>query len=153
MGPSPEHPAFQDPAGIQALLDQIRSSSAWQQLSASHTRPVSSAPELTEQTLEREPPNSSVASLLSQLQSPPDPSPNPTHPDRSSPPASLRSSFPHQDAPPLSGKDLRTADLDEAMPVLLRLAREPSFMDEMNKVSSFPRPGPLFRFFLAAMFR
>jgi hypothetical protein len=40
----------------------------------------------------------------------------------------------------VSGKDPRLATLDEAMPVLLRLSREPSFIDEMNKVSSLPHP-------------
>ncbi|XP_006460132.1 hypothetical protein AGABI2DRAFT_150097 [Agaricus bisporus var. bisporus H97] len=50
------NPNLTDPAGVQALLDQIRSSSAWQQLSASHPQPTEHPPQLAKP----EPPNSSI---------------------------------------------------------------------------------------------
>ncbi|KAF7776122.1 hypothetical protein Agabi119p4_4515 [Agaricus bisporus var. burnettii] len=117
------NPNLTDPTGVQALLDQIRSSSAWQQLSASHPPSASEPTEHPPQLAKPEPPNSSVATLLSQLQSPP-------HSQSSKP----TSSFPQRDAPSLSEKDLRFVDLDDAMPILLRLSREPSFIDEIKKI-------------------
>lgn len=45
-------------------------------------------------------------------------------------------SYFQSESPAVSGKDIRYLDFEESMPILLRLSREPSFVDEMRKVQS-----------------
>lgn len=143
---------FQDPAGVQALLDQIKSSSAWQELSAASTVPPEQASlpgeaPTTKQHSTESPPGHSVAALLSQLQSPQEAWKSPAN-EATDPTSHSTSLEPVQSQPPyteltgshsaISEKDVHSLDFDESLPILLRLSRDPSFVNEMQKVLQFP---------------
>ncbi|KAF9451997.1 hypothetical protein P691DRAFT_756746 [Macrolepiota fuliginosa MF-IS2] len=144
---------FNDPIGVQALLDQIKSSSAWQELSAASAGP-SEPPtvlrkEIVTNTAEPAVNNtsgSSVATLLSQLQSPPDvwdssksitassSVHSATNNQEQLPGRTLSRPYVQPEGLTASGQDIRLLDFDESMPLLLRLSRETSFIDEMKKI-------------------
>ncbi|KAF5363853.1 hypothetical protein D9756_000593 [Leucocoprinus leucothites] len=137
---------FNDPAGIQALLNQIRTSSAWQELEAASTstssQPSESTPTSTEgsaaESTAANLSGSSVASLLSQLQ-PASVTESPIcsgvnaveerpHHSGTTPPAFQR------DALAVPTKDLRLLSFEESMPILLRLSRDSAFVEEVKKI-------------------
>jgi len=134
---------LQDPAGIQTILDQIRSSQAWQELAATSSRSSGlTSPSNEEMTMKTS--GSSVASLLSQLR--------PAHQALESPTKSgvnneqepaLQSNHSsnfttlQSDAAMVSMKDSCLFDLRDSMPILLQLSRDSAFVEEMNKVASW----------------
>ncbi|KAJ3566961.1 hypothetical protein NP233_g6667 [Leucocoprinus birnbaumii] len=133
---------FQDPASVQALLDQIKSSTAWQELAAASTSSqlTEPIPASSEEPATLPPKTStsgpSVASLLSQLQSPEASS----HPSSDISDVESRAQFTVEkranvqpdSAPPK--KDLRLFSFEESMPVILQLSRDSVFVEEMKKI-------------------
>ena len=159
---------IQDPAGVKSLLEQLRTSQAWQDTidqapsqptnadltpyAANEPGPSSGSPLANS---EAAPTGSSVAALLSQLQSSPTwsaavPSP-PTH----SPPVcvpttsayvsavstsasdtSLRRS-PSRGLPLAARQDVRSYTFQQALPLLARLSEDPDFVALLSKVCTF----------------
>ncbi|CCM04035.1 uncharacterized protein FIBRA_06192 [Fibroporia radiculosa] len=165
-----------DPAGVKALLDQLRSSQAWQELASAPSQPgpsgavtsTSSAKPFnpppsesaeSRQNLEKSKsslsdnnvtpdppgPSSSVAALLSQLHahpSPPIPSPLPSHglplvqPHHFVPPAAPYlppeprppTTTPSGPSPSVRKEDLRGCTFQQALPHLVRLSEDPTFL-------------------------
>lgn len=135
---------LQDPAGIQTILDQIRSSQAWQQLAANQSSGLTS-PSNEGMATKTNSSGSSVASLLSQLR--------PAHQVLESPTNSgvnneresaLQSNHSESDTTTsqsdvamVSIKDSYSLDLRDSMPILLQLTRDSAFVEEMNKVANW----------------
>ena len=133
---------LQDPAGIQTILDQIRSSQAWQQLAANQSSGLTSP---SNEGMATNSSGSSVASLLSQLR--------PAHQVLESPTNSgvnneresaLQSNHSESDTTTsqsdvamVSIKDSYSLDLRDSMPILLQLTRDSAFVEEMNKVANW----------------
>lgn len=136
---------LQDPAGIQTILDQIRSSQAWQDLAATSNRSSGlTSPSNEGMTTKTSSSGSSVASLLSQLR--------PAHQILESPTNSgvnnerepalqlnhSESNFTtsQSDIAMVSMKDSCSLDLRDSMHILLQLTRDSAFVEEMNKVAN-----------------
>jgi len=135
---------LQDPAGIQTILDQIRSSQAWQQLAANQSSGLTS-PSNEGMATKTNSSGSSVASLLSQLR--------PAHQVLESPTNSgvnneresaLQSNHSESDTTTsqsdvamVSIKDSYSLDLRDSMPILPQLTRDSAFVEEMNKVANW----------------
>lgn len=137
---------LQDPAGIQTILDQIRSSQAWQQLAATSNRSTSPIDEgKTTKTSSSGSSVSSVASLLSQLRPAHQVLEFPTNPgvnneqERALQLNHSESNFTtfQSDVAMVSIKDSRSLDLRDSMPILLQLSCDSAFVEEMNKVASW----------------
>jgi len=137
---------LQDPAGIQTILDQIRSSQAWQQLAATSNQSSGlTSPSNEGMATKTSSSGSSVASLLSQLR--------PAHQVLESPTNSgvnneresaLQSNHSESDTTTsqsdvamVSIKDSYSLDLRDSMPILLQLTRDFPFVEEMNKVANW----------------
>lgn len=139
-----------DPAGIKALLEQLRSSQAWQQSIGSGANingnppPISTPPTTTTTPIQPPPtttdskPSSSVADLLSQLNSSERKIPSrptsrlvtqlpqpPTTPD----------DLPHKPAASTNAaQDLRTMSFQQALPRITQLAESPDFVAAIAKL-------------------
>lgn len=152
---------WQDPAGVKALLDQLRVSQAWQDIAAppapelgsSSTNSDEHEPEST--TSDPSPPvastsasasETSVASLLSQLQASSSPSP-PTVPltnphKRHAGWSNVPSQQLRDPGPLLPGaallsprkKDTRAYTFQQALPHIAQLADDPDFVAAIKKV-------------------
>lgn len=160
----------QDPTAVKALLDQLRTSQAWQdtlnspRIGPEHLR-ESSATTLEDGQPESRPhspdslPPTSVASLLSQLRtSPCNPSPINTPPvpdvctahesshDTPRPSQGLPPTPPHSTPRPVSAaapahvQDIRSLSFQQALPHLTRLAVDPSFLSAVSRVRSIYHP-------------
>ncbi|KAG6918242.1 hypothetical protein DXG01_015835 [Tephrocybe rancida] len=126
-----------DPAGVKALLDQLRVSQAWKDAVAPQAQESQPAPVLIEQqetpvaTNSKAPVTSSVAALLSQLQSPSSPPSSSTSTD-----AVIARSIPLQplvptlyDTPPIRDTpDPRTLTFQQALPLLAQLGDDPKLV-------------------------
>ncbi|KIK65732.1 hypothetical protein GYMLUDRAFT_258424 [Collybiopsis luxurians FD-317 M1] len=123
-----------DAAGIQALLEQLKSSQAWQEAVASSSAPNENqvAPQAEEHCLEESQsdsaPSSSVAELLSQLQT----EPNTDHSSELSPSRSVPQ--------PISTPSIRTVDesrhltFQQALPVIASLSANPQFIQTLKSI-------------------
>ena len=134
--------------GIQTLIDQIRSSQAWQQLAAtSNPSPPSSNERMSTNTTKTGSSESSVASLLSQLR-----------PACQIPESSTSSGVNNEkehalqlnlsasnspmfrcDTVIVPMKDPPSLDLGESMPIFSQLSRNSAFVEEVKKVTEFIR--------------
>lgn len=134
--------------GIQTLIDQIRSSQAWQQLAAtSNPSPPSSNERMSTNTTKTGSSGSSVASLLSQLR-----------PACQIPESSTSSGVNNEkehalqlnlsasnspmfrcDTVIVPMKDPPSLDLGESMPIFSQLSRNSAFVEEVKKVTEFIR--------------
>ncbi|KZT26901.1 hypothetical protein NEOLEDRAFT_1061790 [Neolentinus lepideus HHB14362 ss-1] len=137
-----------DPAGVKALLDQLRTSQAWQDSVASGNRneavqnPLAQVPVPPSEPPATQP-STTIASLLSQLQAPSSPtftSPGSTLPEprdvgtstggyypaptQDAPVATIRQPSP---APPARKQDVRWLSFQQSLPHLARLGNDPSF--------------------------
>lgn len=106
-----------DPAGVKALLDQLRSSQAWQEAVTCTANPSHSEP-ATSRNGEQA---TTVASLLSQLHS------HPTHTPRN---ATISSTV------DTVGPDLRAMTFQRALPRLADLSGKPEFLDTIREMKS-----------------
>jgi hypothetical protein len=134
----------QDPAGVKALLDQLRSSQAWQETVAQSTvtngHPANLSPSVNTKDSEAattSTPRSTVAALLSQLQATASPT-NVDPPDIERPTAGLAPEQ-HSTASPsrTRNEDLTSLTFQQALPALAQLAEDASF------VSLITQAGPL----------
>ncbi|KAJ7762815.1 hypothetical protein DFH07DRAFT_404910 [Mycena maculata] len=140
-----------DPAGVKALLDSLRASQAWQNLvntpgpeptPASLSTPIPNPPLSGTETETNPGPSTSVAALLSQLNSAPTtrpaedsrkhaPTPDPS-PNRS---LNLKpSQTPSQDPPPSVPEDARGLTFQQALPRLAQLADDPVLVATLGKL-------------------
>lgn len=149
----------QDPAGVKALLDKLRLSQAWQEAvteppppsrpdvqqpsSSSSSNPSSTATATAS-------PSTSVASLLSQLQSSPSFSwpPRPTdHAVNSIPtnPTPIATNNRLGDARSSHGKvaDIKHVTYQQSLPLLAQLSEDPKFVASITEVRSRFDHGPL----------
>ncbi|KAF9468856.1 hypothetical protein BDZ94DRAFT_1244758 [Collybia nuda] len=144
-----------DPAGVKALLDQLRVSQAWQDITTSSLpEPDSPSANIDERANVPAPPavstatSASVASLLSQLQASSSPSiyiPNApsinTH-KRSFGWPTIPSQQLHGPAPPLlseaalpsTRKDTSSYTFQQALPHIAQLADDPKFVEAIRKM-------------------
>jgi len=151
--PSTSHTCFshhQDPAGVKALLDQLRASQAWQQTIANSDTTPSPAHEEPLPTASSSPPSPTVASLLSQLSAPAvDPPPDASisqtalatplahsfklsslPPPDSIPAAPTATTTPVPSSAPR--QDLRSCTFQQALPHLARLAEDAEFVSAVT---------------------
>ena len=119
----------QDPAGVSALLEQLRSSQAWSELnstaSSNENAPPQPSPEKQEQ---KEESGSSVADLLSRLR---DPS---VDSNRARENASNVSGGSVPTARPRDSTNARNFTFQQALPRLAQLSENPSFVSRIEKV-------------------
>ncbi|KAI0775441.1 hypothetical protein BC629DRAFT_707311 [Irpex lacteus] len=135
-----------DPAGVTALLDQLRASQAWQQTISSNTATskttgpevYQSNKEATEPKADNNPTSATVAALLSQLQAA-----SSSDLDISSY-ASGNGGFSYVDAsssaltaPPARAADLRSCTFQQALAHISQLSQDVRVADTIRTVSHF----------------
>jgi hypothetical protein len=131
--------SFQDPAGVKALLDQLRVSQAWKDVTAAPSQNNSASTcHYEESAASTTTTAASVASLLSQLQSSPSTSSGirdivdqrntPTSSDNSAP---LQTVLP---SPRRTKEDTRLYTFQQALPHLVQLSDDPGFVALITQV-------------------
>ncbi|KAL5487653.1 hypothetical protein ACEPAI_5761 [Sanghuangporus weigelae] len=136
-----------DPAGVSALLEQLRSSQAWTDLQAQQIAPASGQPVPKSEPPSQSPPledaadasknvsQPSVASLLSQLGSASASRASSAQGTSiSSLPSSSSMSAPSPEPSTKSVKDVRNSTFQQALPHLAQLSDDPKFIDAVLKV-------------------
>jgi hypothetical protein len=121
---------------VKALLDQLRASQAWKEVSAPSTSASSGNHEQQASTTAT---STSVASLLSQLQSLP--SVPPLIPGNKDSSDTIPADFqPHESNPPLvvvpprMKTDTRSYTFQQALPLIAQLAEDPEFVEDIKQV-------------------
>ena len=136
---------MQDPAGVKALLDQLRVSQAWQEVTTLYTPgPDDEVPpgssEAEDQPASPAATSTSVASLLSQLHAYPSsshPRPSDEDPGHLVPSASrLHESTPSVAVPvlPQVKTDTRSYTFQQALPYLVQVADDSAFVKILHQV-------------------
>lgn len=135
---------WQDPAGVKALLDQLRVSQAWQDIAAPPAPESGSSSTNSDEPKSSASASTSVASLLSQLQASSSPSAPVTNPHKrhagwsNVPSQQLHdpdSLLPGVALPSPRKKDTRAYTFQQALPHIAQLADDPDFVAAIKKVS------------------
>ena len=114
---------------MKALLEQLRSSQAWQDVVSATRHPSEEQPASSSQPVDA-PPAGSVRSLLSQLHSYPSSTHEPRAPDRTTNPAEAQLGSSMMDA-----SYLKAMSLQQALPHLANLSSKSEFVDQIREVS------------------
>ncbi|KAF8211554.1 hypothetical protein K438DRAFT_1807509 [Mycena galopus ATCC 62051] len=128
-----------DPAGVKALLDRLRASQAWQSVV---NPPPETQPAPSSSRSEPTPGSSSVAALLSQLNSAPVPAPPSTQPVAASSntrplPSPSKDYIRPPPPPPESyalAEDVRSLTFQQALPRLAQLSDDPAVVSTIQKL-------------------
>jgi hypothetical protein len=114
---------------VKALLEQLRSSQAWQDVVSATRHASEEQPASSSQPVDA-PPAGSVRSLLSQLHSYPSSTHEPRAPDRTTNPAEAQLGSSMMDA-----SYLKAMSLQQALPHLANLSSKSEFVDQIREVS------------------
>ncbi|KAF9076618.1 hypothetical protein BDP27DRAFT_1414473 [Rhodocollybia butyracea] len=122
-----------DTASIQALLEQLKNSNAWQDVVASSNQSTvdTQANQNIDSQSSSATPSVSVAALLSQLQAEPDPSPPASNPTNH---VSESSSLPLHFASQVQSGDSRHLTFQQALPVIASLSTNPRFNETLKSI-------------------
>ena len=112
----------QDPAGVKALLEQLRTSQAWQDTVAGATVAPTPSP------ASAQPPTASVAALLSRLQTSSSAPIPVTDPEKVSTPPEPQPPLPAVAQSPSRTQDVKSYTFQQSLPVLAQLSDDPSFI-------------------------
>lgn len=128
-----------DPVGVKALLDQLRVSQAWQEVTTPSILDGDTSSGSSEKQLTPSPaaPSTSVALLLSQLHSvPPLPPPLPVNEDSNHPASGRHGSTSSVvvPVPPHAKTDMRSYTFQQALPYLAELADDHEFVEILKQL-------------------
>ncbi|KAJ7672869.1 hypothetical protein B0H17DRAFT_1083665 [Mycena rosella] len=132
-----------DPAGVKALLDRLRTSQAWQTLvtAQAQTQEQPSTPQPAPSGTETPASSTSVAALLSQLNSAPAPAPPAEHPRQvlvAAPPSPTKQPetppSPPPPAPYAVTEDVRSLTFQQALPRLAQLSDDPAVVSAIERL-------------------
>ncbi|KAK0206116.1 hypothetical protein DFS33DRAFT_559777 [Desarmillaria ectypa] len=129
-----------DPAGVKALLDTLQASQAWQQAVATsaENKDVAKAPpqSVVETPLSSSSASNSVASLLAQLQRPPQPPAKEPFISFDGTHASPKHNLKHNPSPAFSSsaEDTRSFTFQQALPHLAQLSKDSQFIEKVVQI-------------------